>query len=77
MNLILFLHLNSGESKEFHLHLDEANSRIEWMWQMYMKYMLFGFAINSIAMATFSVLACCFVYGAFDKDHLFHSCILR
>lgn len=66
----MFFELDAnGESFVF---LKKINQKCEWMWQIYLKYVLGGFVVSVISMASISVIICFIVKGEFDEGSAYH-----
>lgn len=59
----------NDESIEF---LIETNATCNWIWEIYLKFGVGGFAINQIVASTLSVLYFWFVNRNFDTQFLYH-----
>lgn len=52
--------------------LIETNQNCEWIWKMYIKYVIFGFFVGIISMATISVSFSYLIKGEFDEKIAYH-----
>lgn len=63
--------LSDKKKDTFHF-LMEVNKKCEWMWKMYVRYMLLGFTIVTIITSTTSVCVCLIFNGEFDTKYVYY-----
>lgn len=72
-NIKIYMNLAylTGDENSYR-YLALASNKSDTFWMYYIKYILSGFAINSVAMAITSVWFCRLLNGQFDVEYLYH-----
>lgn len=66
----IFKLISDSDLDSFH-HLKHANDKSELLWKYYIKYVLLGFPITTIVVATASVFYCHLTGKGFDSKYLY------
>lgn len=61
-----------GENEDSFCYLIRANNKSEWIWKIFFKYILAGFAISTVTVCTGSMIICYLAKGHFDSKSVYH-----